>query len=84
MCVCVLISNIDAHTMVHKETTSMSVAFYVYIVFLKSGLSDSHSHFGSCFCIACAEDAQMAGRVGPTQSRHRNIALARSQQKAPP
>lgn len=38
VCVCkcegVLISNIDAHTMVHRETTSISIAFCVYIVFL--------------------------------------------------
>lgn len=33
VCVCVLISNIDAHTMVHRETTTISIAFCVYIVF---------------------------------------------------
>lgn len=85
--VCVLISNIDAHTMVHRETTTISIAFCVYIVFyflfflVGSALFDSQ--FGTCFGIACAGDALMAGRKGRLIA-HRNIALARSQQKAPP
>lgn len=65
MCVCVLISNIDAHTMVHKETTSMSVAFYVYIVFLKSGLSDSHSHLAAAFALPVRRMLRWRGGCGP-------------------